>query len=154
MKLGEVRKCWRETRIGTWKVVRACNQVRRELITGTQIIKLITQIQNDKITHKRQNYTGLWIEDEMEFYGRHQNQFNLEWHFGLSWAIAERLQIELNGLLEAVLCNVQPSLPSSRNQINKVDRCLARYSPRAEANNAIQCNTIRYNGLTWKYAIP
>ena len=43
---------------------------------------------------------------------------------------------------------------------DKVDRCLARYSPRAEANNAIPCNTvryntipcnaIRYNGMTWK----
>ena len=30
---------------------------------------------------------------------------------------------------------------------NKVDRCLARYSPRAEANNAMPCNTVRYNTI-------
>ena len=34
--------------------------------------------------------------------------------------------------------------------INKVGRCLARYSPRAEANNTIPCNTIRYNAMTCK----
>ena len=27
---------------------------------------------------------------------------------------------------------------------NKVNRCLARYSPRAKANNAKPCNTIQY----------
>ena len=32
--------------------------------------------------------------------------------------------------------------------INKVGRCLARYSPRAKANNTIPCNTIRYNAMT------
>ena len=39
----------------------------------------------------------------------------------------------------------------------KVDRCLARYSPRAEANNALPCNTediIQYHAIpcdtTWK----
>ena len=29
----------------------------------------------------------------------------------------------------------------------KVDRCLARYSPGAEADNAIPCNTVRYNTI-------
>ena len=33
---------------------------------------------------------------------------------------------------------------------NKVGRCLARYSPRAEANNTIPCNTIQYNAMTCK----
>ena len=36
----------------------------------------------------------------------------------------------------------------SVQQIDKVGRCLARYSPRAEANNPIPCNTIRYNAMT------
>ena len=27
----------------------------------------------------------------------------------------------------------------------EVDRCLARYSPRAEANNSIACNTMQWN---------
>ena len=31
---------------------------------------------------------------------------------------------------------------------DKVGRCLARYSPRAKANNTIPCNTIRYNAMT------
>ena len=35
----------------------------------------------------------------------------------------------------------------SESGIYKVDRCLARYSPRAEANNAIPCNTVRYNTI-------
>ena len=33
----------------------------------------------------------------------------------------------------------------SHSLYHKVDRCLARYSPCAKANNAIPCNTIRYN---------
>ena len=33
------------------------------------------------------------------------------------------------------------------NPYTKVDRCLARYSPRAEANNVIPCNTVRYNTI-------
>ena len=36
---------------------------------------------------------------------------------------------------------------------HKVDRCLARYSPRAEANNAIPCNTVRYDMKTMRYHI-
>ena len=32
-------------------------------------------------------------------------------------------------------------------KFNKEDRCLARYSPRAEANNALPCNTVRYNTI-------
>ena len=41
-------------------------------------------------------------------------------------------------------------------KLDKVERCLARYSPRAEANNAIPCNNVRYNTIpcntdtTWK----
>ena len=34
------------------------------------------------------------------------------------------------------------------NHNHKVGRCLARYSPRAEANNTIPCNTIRYYAMT------
>ena len=29
----------------------------------------------------------------------------------------------------------------------KVDRCLARYSPRPEGNNAIPCHTVRYDTI-------
>ena len=32
---------------------------------------------------------------------------------------------------------------------HKVDRCLARYSPHAEANNAISCNTVWYNTIPY-----
>ena len=32
--------------------------------------------------------------------------------------------------------------------IYKVGRCLARYSPRAKANNSKPCNAIRYNAMT------
>ena len=33
------------------------------------------------------------------------------------------------------------------NLYTKVDRCLARYSPSAEANNVIPCNTVRYDPI-------
>ena len=36
------------------------------------------------------------------------------------------------------------------NEFHKVGRCLARYSPRAEANNTIPCNTIWDNAMTCK----
>ena len=35
----------------------------------------------------------------------------------------------------------------ARTELYKVGRCLARYSPRAEAINAIPCNTVRYNTI-------
>ena len=44
-------------------------------------------------------------------------------------------------------------LSKNVNICNKVDRCLARYSPRAKANNgtmqyhAIPCNTVRFNTI-------
>ena len=55
--------------------------------------------------------------------------------------------VEANPDLEEVrLAGVKVALPVMRYILyvtyNKVGRCLARYSPHAEANNTIPCNTI------------
>ena len=54
-----------------------------------------------------------------------------------------------NKIFDDKLCeNITFSSP--RRWKNKVGRCLARYSPRAKANNTIPCNTIRYIAMTWR----
>ena len=49
--------------------------------------------------------------------------------------------------IKTVALNNNVYCTARNNRLNKVDRCLARYSPRAEANNAIPCNTVRYNTI-------